>query len=146
MKIKIQFDGHSFEMDLLHKYTCIIGKDSGEGKSELYALMENAVTRRSIDFQAPYPVCLATPGTIMALLGLPMKYIFIIDEFSVLHKDVLRAIQDSQHLFICITRGIPRNISVSNDSFYHVKRNEVFFDVIHVNELMVVEDVVEWSK
>lgn len=40
MKISFQFPEHEYSIEIISKYTCFIGKDSGEGKTELLSLIE----------------------------------------------------------------------------------------------------------
>lgn len=42
MKISFQFSDHEFSIEIISKYTCFIGKDSGEGKTELLSLIEKS--------------------------------------------------------------------------------------------------------
>ena len=43
MKIRFIFPRHDFEINLVSKYTCFVGQDSGEGKTELLSLIEDSV-------------------------------------------------------------------------------------------------------
>lgn len=42
MKISFQFSDHEFSIEIISKYTCFIGKDSGDGKTELLSLIEKS--------------------------------------------------------------------------------------------------------
>ena len=99
MKISFQFPEHEFSIEIISKYTCFIGKDSGEGKTELLSLIEDSIQDNSLKIQSPVPVSVATPATIEALLELSIRHIFIIDEFSVLRKEILSKIKNSNHLY-----------------------------------------------
>lgn len=141
MKINFQFPDHEFGIEIVSKYTCFIGKDSGEGKTELLSLIEDSIQDNSLKIQSPVPVSVATPATIEALLELSTRHIFIIDEFSVLRKEILSKIKDSNHLFICITRSLPLHLSYSYYGTYHVTRSNSFFHVEPANDLTVVSTV-----
>lgn len=141
MEIRFLFKEHSFGINVVSKFTCFVGNNSGEGKTELFQLIEDSIQNASLQIQSPVPVSIATPATIEALLELPTRHIFIMDEFAVLRQGILRKIQNSQHLFICITRGLPLRISFSYYGIYHILRTKDFFEVIPANELNVVKNI-----
>lgn len=141
MKIRFIFPRHDFEINLVSKYTCFVGQDSGEGKTELLSLIEDSVQDNSLQIQSSVPVSVATPATLEALLELPTRHVFIIDEFSVLRDAVLKKVQASNHLFICITRALPLHLSYSYYGIYHVTRTDTFFRVSLADDLNVVSQV-----
>ena len=143
MEIKFLFPEHDFKIDIISKYTCFVGKDSGEGKTELLSLIEDSIQDNSLRIQSSVPVSVATPATIEALLELPTRHIFIIDEFSVLRDEILNKIQASNHLFICIARSLPLHLSYSYYGIYHVSRTDTFFRVTPANDMKIVSCIPE---
>ena len=117
-------DDAGLSLELISHYTCIYGKDSGEGKTEFISLVEEGMNDGSIRIDSPIPFAIGSPGNTGALLLNENRQIIMIDESVVLRDELIRQINESRHLFICISRAMPLKNSYPLDGIYLLSRTE----------------------
>lgn len=117
-------DSAEVTLELISHYTCIYGKESGEGKTEFIARVEEGMNDGSVRVESPFPFAIATPGNIEALLSNEQRQILMLDESVVLRDELIRLANNSIHLLICITRAVPLKNAYPLDGIYLLSRTD----------------------
>ena len=114
---------------LYSKFTGVVGINSGEGKTELLAKMEQLSTEGMLSMSASNgsPVAISSVGNLMLTLQYTEQSIIIIDEALTLRKDLLLAMVKSNHLFVCICRTLPLRGAYPLCGIYHIERYEDWY-------------------
>ena len=134
MKVEFQWKDRATSLDIVSKFTYVIGIDSGEGKSKLLSQIEDGIQDGSLIINSQYGVVVASPANVVDLLEIPTRKIIILDEFSVLRSTQLKKIKQSNHLFVCITRGLPLHFSCSYNGIYRVVESNGFLIFVNVSK------------
>lgn len=128
-------------INVYSKFTCIIGNDSGEGKTEFYSLLEEGFSDGSTSIDAPLPVVLVNEGAFDGIIANKEPYICIIDEGGMFLDRRIRSMNKSPHYFIIISRGITSNISYPYCGIYEIARDGDWFNIQHTSRLNVVKEL-----
>lgn len=124
-KIKVKFiqndTGKVLELELMSHFTCILGIDSGEGKSWFYDYIADNLPTGQVKIESELPVVVANNTNLFDYFEVPTRSIIFIDEW-VLTKfsSQFKIINESQHLFLCITRSFPFKTSSPLDGIYQI--------------------------
>jgi hypothetical protein len=121
-------DGASVEIELFNHYTCILG-DSGAGKTEFIAMIEDGLADDTITIESELPVDIASTGSLAGLLEISERRIIIVDELAMMKEELLSKINTSKHLFVGFSRAMPLRLECSPDSIYRLKRKGNWFVV-----------------
>lgn len=116
--------GEELRIDLYSHYTCICGKDSGEGKTEFLENMGDGLRDGEIEYQADFNLVIADENTFEALLNIEERSIIMIDEMNVLRFKNVAKVNNSQHLIIAISRAFPLKIDYPLCGIYELHRTE----------------------
>lgn len=114
-------ENYEVEFNLHSHYTVIIGLDSGEGKSLLFSRIEEGFIDSSFEVKLSNPemrFVLADPANIEAVLDSEVQQIVMIDESVVLKPEILKRMNNSKHLFICITRSFTFCVECGMNGIY----------------------------
>lgn len=141
MNVEFRWKDHKTSIDIISKFTCIVGNDSGEGKSKLLGQIEDGILDGSLEIIAPCNVIVASPVNVIDLLEIPTRKIIIIDEFTVLRNAQIEKIKKSIHLFICISRGMPLHLSYSYYGIYNVHEYKEHFELSRANTLNISSNI-----
>lgn len=128
-------------INVYSKFTCIIGNDSGEGKTEFYSLLEEGFNDGSVTIDAPLPVVLVNEGAFDGIITNKDPYICIIDEGGMFLDRRIRSMNHSPHYFIIISRGITSNISYPYCGIYELNREGDWFNIHHTSRLNVANEL-----
>lgn len=139
--IKFIKDGSSLDLDIFSKFTCIIGDNSGEGKTEFFTEIEDGINDRSITIESSLPFAVAHAATIETQINTENITIFMIDEFGMIRSEFLPAILKSKHIFICITRGFDLHFDYGYYSIHFLKRKNDWFILEQPNILNVTNNI-----
>lgn len=139
--------GKVIEMTLYSHYTCIYGKDSGEGKTEFFSLIEDGINTEEIEVISDLPFTIATAATLNAILEIPNRTIIMIDESVALQKQLMTQMNNSKHVFVCISRATPFKLEYSLNGIYYLMRDGGgWFDVKQDNVLQFASDDFRFDK
>lgn len=137
----------SVSINLHSHYTCLYGEYSGEGKSHFFSSIEQGVNTDTIKVEVSDPnigFTLATAATLEAILGNESKMVIMIDESSMLKESIIKKVNTSKHIFICITRSMPFKMDYPLQGLYKVSRKVsgdiVSFDIDNLNSLPIAKD------
>lgn len=132
--MKIEFkdekSGQSFDIMLNSHYTCILGKDSGEGKTEFFNEILTGLSEGTVKVNSEYPLyCIDIQGMSSPepILNNPDRSIYLLDEASVLKGNYIAQMNKSKHLFIMITRTVPLRGNYPLDGIYFLTRHNGWF-------------------
>ena len=116
-------------IDCFSHYTCIFGKDSGEGKTQFYSEIEDGLLTESIEIEVTpqLPFTLATATTIEAILENPQRQVILIDEGSMLKQSVIKKVNNTKHVFISISRAMPLKMEYPLKGIYFLKRDDNWY-------------------
>ncbi len=117
----------TIELELLSKFTCINGRNSGEGKSEFLVELEQGIQLGEITCNLGDYFAIADAGSINALLQLPQRTVIMMDETITLQTDILMKMQKSRHVFVCITRAMSLHFDYHLKGIYKVRRTKDWF-------------------
>lgn len=132
---------------LFSKYTCILGKDSGEGKTDFIADLLLLKQYENIEITAsngmPVEIVESTDITNTLHNKDAGDRILIIDELLSQKADVLAYANTTNNLFICITRTLPLHGDFPLCGIYNVIRTNNWFNIIPAEPLRLYrgEDV-----
>lgn len=148
MKYTVTFENEEDDtytsIELYSHYTCILGKYSGEGKSYFYDYVESGMSDESVEVTIEGPehveFTLATEATIKAILGNPNKLVILIDEAAMFNSKLIKEMNKSHHLFICITRAMPFKLDCPLEGLYYLKDENESFDIHRVPKLPLATD------
>lgn len=131
MEYKVYFRKGNEETNitLYSHYTCIIGKYSGEGKSEFLAELANEIAEGNKVFESELTVSIADAASLPGILNNPNRQIVIIDEMAMLQRDVIARINESHHLFIGVSRGNPIKLDYPLKGIYSVERTANWYKI-----------------
>lgn len=115
LKFNHQDQSKTIAFDLFSKFTCINGKDSGEGKSEFLMELEQGLQLGEISCNLGDSFAIADAGSINALLQLPSRTVIMMDEVIAFQAEILDKIRKSKHVFVCVTRAMRLHFD------YHLK-------------------------
>lgn len=141
MKVEFQWKDRATSLDIVSKFTCVVGDNSGEGKSKLLSRIEDGIQDGSLIINSQCGVVVASPANVVDLLEISTRKIIILDEFSVLRSIQLEKIKQSDHLFVCITRGLPLHLSYSYDGIYRVFESNGFLEFVKANTLNISSSI-----
>ena len=116
--------GEELRIDLYSHYTCICGKDSGEGKTEFLESMGDGLRDGEIEYQADFNLVIADENTFETLLNIEERTIIMIDEMNVLRLKDVSKVNNSRHLIIAISRAFPLRIDYPLCGIYELHRTE----------------------
>ena len=136
-----KISGESSSLELVSKFTCIYGKDSGEGKSEFFSRVEDGINTDSISIDSELPFTLADDATLAAILNTVDRSIILIDEFSFVRSSLVKIINKSKHLFIVISRTLPLKGNFSMSGIYRIRRTDNWFQFEHFESLPLLHDL-----
>lgn len=132
--MKVEFrdekSGQSFDIMLNSHYTCIFGKDSGEGKTEFFNEILTGLSEETVKVISEYPFyCIDIQGmsSLEPILNNPERSIYLLDEASVLKENHIVRMNRSKHLFIMITRTVPLRGNYPLDGIYFLTRHNGWF-------------------
>lgn len=160
VKFESTLDGSSTSIKLYSHFTCIYGKDSGEGKSYFYDVIEEGISTGSIKVTVDdknVSFTTATGGSLDAVLSSPTKLVILMDEIAMVNPDNVGKINNSKHMFIGVARAMPFKSEYPLFGMYKVvcnKNSGIEFDLVPVERLPLAKDfkyeydniVVEASK
>lgn len=136
-------------IELYSHYTCILGKYSGEGKSYFYDYIENGLSDKSVEVSIEGPehveFTLATEASMKAILGNPNRLVILIDEAATFNSKLIKEMNESHHLFICITRAMPFKLDCPLNGLYYLKDEDGSFDIYKVPKLPLATDFTKGS-
>lgn len=121
-------------------YTCIMG-DSGTGKTCFFdTVAENAITQ-DIEIKSEYPFVPVTAAALESVLDLQDRHIIFIDEANVFSRQgmLMRKLNRSHHLFLCIGRGFSCNGDYPLQGIYKLSFDSDWFKIENVCQLNVTE-------
>lgn len=124
-KIKVKFiqndNNKTLELELISHFTCILGIDSGEGKSWFYDYISDNLPIGQVTIESELPVIIADTTNLLDFVEIPTRSIIFIDEW-VLTKfsKQFKLINESKHLFLCITRAFPFKTTSPLDGIYKI--------------------------
>lgn len=127
--------GKTIEMELVSKFTCINGRNSGEGKSEFLVELEQGMQLGEIVCNLGDHFAIADAGSINALLQLVDRTVLMIDETITFQTDILTKMRTSRHIFVCITRAMSLHFDYPLKGIYKVCRTKDWFSVIRAETL-----------
>ena len=127
--VKFKRGSEMTSITLYSHFTCIIGKYSGEGKSEFIAALLQEVQMGNDVFESELPVVIADAASLSGVLGNPNRQIIIIDELAMLRGKLLAEINRSKHLFIGISRGNPLRLEYPLGGIYSITRTANWFKI-----------------
>lgn len=128
-EVKFKKGNEVASIKLYSHYTCIVGKYSGEGKSEFLAEIAEEVAVGNSVFDSELPVSIADALSLPGILDNPNRQIIIIDELAMLQSNMIKKINNSHHLFIGISRGNPVRLEYPLKSIYSVERSGDWFNI-----------------
>lgn len=142
LTVEFSYKGETATLNLYSKFTCICGKDSGEGKTEFLVMLEEGISEGDvlITSTSQIPVYTADNVNISSILEIKERRIIIIDEAAMLRSNHMGKINKSNHIFICISRSLPLGGDFPLKGIYHIKRTENWFQFIQENELPVTRE------
>ena len=122
--------GSVSKIKLFSHYTCLYGKDSGEGKTKFYASIEDGLAQDTMEVKIigddSLKFTLATAGSIRAILdNRENRYVILMDESTMLKDDIIKKINESHHLFIGIGRSMPFKMDYPLAGLYKINENLV---------------------
>lgn len=123
--------GKTLVISCVSHFTCVFGKESGEGKSEFFSVVEEGIADGSvtISVEPKMNFTVATPATLEAILRNEDRQVIFIDESSVLQSSLLKKINKSKHVFINITRSMPLRGDYPLQGIYFLKRHDSWFEL-----------------
>lgn len=131
-------NGDEIIINLYSKFTCIIGDNSGEGKTEFYQQLYYRELNEDIEIVADYNVMMAdSMQTLVDILKIDTKSIIIVDELAMIKWNIMDVINNSKHLFICISRGLPIRLSYPYCGIYRLERTINWFRIVNDDRLPV---------
>ncbi len=140
LKFEHRNQDRNIEFELLSKFTCINGKNSGEGKSEFLIELEQGIQLGEISCNLGDYFAIADAGSINALLQLPHRTVLMIDETVALQSEVQEKMQQSKHVFVCITRAMGLHFDYHMKGIYHIYRTDDWFLVERAKPLPMLEE------
>lgn len=153
---KSLLDGSSVSITLYSKLTCLYGEYSGEGKSHFFSVIADGISgaesgektievtlsKQSWKFSVAYAATLET-----SLELSDARYVFLIDEASMLAESILAKVNKSKHVFICITRAMPLKSSYPLHGIYSLVRSavgkDISFDIVQENSIPLLNVINE---
>lgn len=104
-----------------------------------------ATGRVSVEVSDPsIQFTLATATTLDVILNSQNRLVIMIDESSMLNSNLIRKINESKHLFICITRSAPFKLDYPLFGMYRIEskcvNSSVEFDIIRMDPLPLARD------
>lgn len=130
VEFKDERSGQTFDIAINSHYTCIFGKDSGEGKTEYFNEMLTGLSEGTVRVTSEYPFyCIDIQGmsSLEPILNNPERSIYLLDEASVLKGGHIAQMNKSKHLFILITRTVPLRGNYPLDGIYFLTRCNGWF-------------------
>jgi len=106
--ITVQFmaDDLDLTFTLYSHFTCILGIESGEGKSFLFDTLRERMATSELTVRAMYPVVVLDSDNLSLILRESERHIVLIDEVTVnKNSNLLSELNRSKHLFVVITRS-----------------------------------------
>lgn len=131
--------GKTIEIELLSKFTCINGRNSGEGKSEFLVELEQGIQLGEISCNLGDHFAIADAGSINALLQLTERTVIMMDETITLQSQILVKMQKSRHVFVCITRAMCLHFDYHLKGIYNVRRAQDWFLVARAETLPLLD-------
>lgn len=125
---------------LYTKFTCIYGKDSGEGKTQFLNYLREAIELNSLRITASngQEVHIVPEGGLEDALKIPNR-ILILDEATSVHCTFIKLLQNYHGLLICISRNLPLKGDYGLKSIYLLKRTNTWFTLINDNSLRMYD-------
>ena len=140
-EIKFIKDNQYTSIRLYSHYTCIMGKYSGEGKSEFLADVIDGLSDGTVRIDSELPVHIIDVHNLPLVLDLKERCIIIVDELAMLRSNLIKEINKSPHLFLGISRGNPLHLDCPLQGIYTVERTDDWFQIKSLeNELPRVSD------
>lgn len=143
VEFKDERSGQSFDIIINSHYTCIFGKDSGEGKTEYFNEILTGLSEGTVKVISEYPFyCIDIQGmsSLEPILNNPERSIYLLDEASVLKGSHIVQMNKSKHLFVLITRTVPLRGNYPLDGIYFLTRCNGWFKSSPA-ELPMADDV-----
>ena len=127
---------------LYSHFTCIYGRESGEGKSYFVDLLKDGIRTGEISVQVSenLPFVVADDLTITGVLESKRRLVVLIDELSMLRSSILKRVNESEHLFISVNRAMPLNLEYPLSGIYKLDYNpdDNTFEFLHMNDLKLL--------
>lgn len=148
-------NGSKVSINVYSHYTCLYGEYSGEGKTYLLDYIREGRNTGEIEVVVPkgYGFAIADEGSIDLALSNPNPFVIMIDEASALQENVIKKLNKSKHIIICVARSMPLKMDYPMQGMYRVSFSEESFDIQLMEGLPVAVDggrydeiVVESSK
>lgn len=131
-------------LKLYSHYTSIVGKFSGEGKSFFYDYVDKGLSDNSVEVVVEGPehvnFTTATESNIKAIMGNPNRHVILIDEAAMFKSKLIEEMNNSKHLFICITRAMPFRMDCPLRGLYRLEDEGDSFDIKRVPQLPLAQD------
>lgn len=135
-EVKFKKGAEVASITLYSHYTCVIGKYSGEGKSEFLAEIAEGIQVGDVEIESELPVSIADATSLPGILTNPNRQVVIIDELAMLRNNLIRQINESIHLFVGITRGNPVRLEYPLKGIYSVNRTLNWFNIISLSNTL----------
>lgn len=147
--VKVTFirkeDNSSTSVTLYSHYTCLYGKESGEGKSYFVSLVSMLINSGQMDVvisDKSLSFTIANADSVMAVIGNEkQRYVVLIDESSMLSINALSELNKSKHIFICVCRSLPLRLNYPMNGIYKVVWDDESLDIIPIECLPVMKKV-----
>ncbi len=152
-------NGSSVSIVLYSRFTCIYGEESGEGKSHFFSVLEEGLGNSGlapslkVDISNPefgFTMAYGESDFEHAVMVTKRKNIILVDEASVALGKFQSLVNESQHIFICITRSLPFKMMYPLSGIYTVNRvqngESYDFSIEGLKELSLVSIKSIWSK
>lgn len=139
--VKVTFikreDNSSVSVTLYSHYTCLYGKESGEGKSYFVSLISMLISTDQMDVvisDESLSFTIASSDSIRAIVeNRSKRYVILIDETSMLSVGALVELNKSNHIFICVCRSLPLRLSYPMNGIYKIIWNEESLDILPID-------------
>lgn len=133
--------GRELQITLYSKFTCIDGKESGEGKTELLVRLQQGISLGEIECNLGDSFAIADGSSIGALLNSRERLVIMTDESTLLRQDLLTKISKSKHVFVSITRAMLLRMDYSMMGIYVVERtSDDWFTIKNAESLPLITD------
>lgn len=114
------------------KFTCILGDNSGEGKTEFLSMLDLLVLNGECTITASdgRPVVIITShSTLQENIKHDYSEIILIDELMFEQANIISSIARSNKLIICVSRSYIFNNICAQPYFYTLKRKDDWFEL-----------------
>lgn len=138
INVKFKVEGQpEVSLALCSKFTVIVGKDSGEGKSEFISALLDAKVSSKLNIQCEYPVAISLTSTLDDIMDTTVRKVIVVDEPNTINIKMIEKMELSNHLFILICRGLPKRILCSYYGLYTLHREQDWFSIEKFNTLNI---------